>query len=146
MIHVKLKCIHCGENLMDDSFQIDNHPSVKVMIEYKGEKGALHMSSRYGSSNVDSEIDIPKSEIVRFYCPHCESDLRSSRTCYDCNAPMITFESTLGGYLRICSRKGCRKHIVEFENLETELRAFHEKYTFFPKKGAKDENEDLNKS
>ena len=133
MIHVKLKCFHCGRNLMDKDFKIDLHPSVKVIIEYKGKKGALHLSSRYGSHNVDSEIDIPEGEIVRFFCPYCESELKSSRACYECNAPMVTFESVLGGYLRICSRKGCMKHGIEFENLETELRAFYEKYTFFPK-------------
>ena len=135
MIHVKLKCRHCGKNLMDNDFQIDDHPSVKVIIEYKGKKGTLRLSSRYGSQNVKTEIDVPKGEIVRFLCPHCKSDLGSSRTCYECSAPMVTFESTLGGYLRICSRKGCKKHIIEFENLETELRAFYEKYSTFFKGG-----------
>ncbi len=135
MIHVKLKCFHCGKNLMDKGFQIDIHPSVKVIIEYKGKKGALHLSSRYGSHNVDSEIDVPNGKIARLFCPHCESELRSSRSCYECNAPMITFESELGGYLRICSRKGCKKHVIEFENLETEIRAFYEKHSTFFKGG-----------
>jgi len=146
MIHVDLKCIHCGENLMDNSFQIDNHPSVKVMIEYKGEKGTLRMNSLYGSSDVDTEIDIPVGETVRFLCPSCKSDLGSSRTCYECSAQMVTFESTLGGYLRICSRMGCKKHIIEFENLETELRAFYEKYTFFSKGGTKNANTNVKRS
>ena len=146
MIHVDLKCFHCGENLMDDGFLIDDHPSVKVTIEYKGQKGVLHMSSRYGSRNVDSELDIPVGETVQFLCPSCESDLGSSRKCYDCSAQMVTFNSTLGGYLRICSRKGCKKNIVEFENLETELRAFYEKYTFFPKGGAKNAKTGVKKS
>jgi len=131
MLHVKLKCLHCGKNLKDNDCQIDNHPSMKVMIEYKGKQGALHLSSLYGSYNVDSEMDVPVGEVARFFCPHCRSDLKSSRTCYECNAPMITFESVLGGYLRICSRRGCKKHILEFENLETELRAFYEKYSTF---------------
>ena len=91
------------------------------------------MSARYGSYNVDSDIDVPEGEIVRFLCPHCNSEIISSRTCYECGAPLVTFESTLGGYLRVCSRWGCKKHLIEFENLETELRAFYEKYTFFPK-------------
>ena len=131
MIHVKLKCFHCGKNLMDKDFEIDDKPSVKVIIEYKGKKGVLRLSSRYGSHNTDSEIDVPDGEIVRFICPHCKSDLRSSRVCYECGAPMVTFESILGGYLRICSRKGCKKHVIEFENLETEIRAFYEKHSTF---------------
>lgn len=135
MIHVKLKCHHCGKNLMDKDFQIDNHPSVKVIIGYKGKKGTLRLSSRYGSYKMDSEVDVPNGEIVRFLCPYCKSDLGSSRACYECSAPMVTFESILGGYLRICSRMGCKKRILEFENLETELRAFYEKYSTFFKGG-----------
>lgn len=135
MIYLDLKCIHCGENLMDDCFHIGNHPSVLVTIEHKGKKGALRMSSLYRSSNVLSELNIPLGETVRFFCPSCESDLGSSRKCYDCGAQLVTFIFSFGGYQRICSRKGCRKHIVEFENLETELRALYGKCTFFSKRG-----------
>jgi hypothetical protein len=131
LIHIDIKCHHCGNNLMDKKLLLDNHPSVKVIIDYKGKKGTLHLSSRYGSYKNKSEIVVPVGEIVKFLCPYCKSELKSSRSCYDCNAPMVTFESTLGGYLRICSRRGCRKHGIEFENLETELRAFYEKYSTY---------------
>lgn len=137
MIHVNLKCPHCGKNLMDKDFEIDNHPSVKVIIEFNGKRGILHLSSRYGSYNLDSEVEVPKGEIVRILCPYCKSDMVSSRTCYECGAPLVTFESSLGGYLRVCSRWGCKKHLIEFENLETELRAFYEKYSTFFKGGYK---------
>jgi len=131
MIEVKVKCIHCGKSLMDEGFEIDNHPSIKVIIEYKGKQGILRLSSLYGSYNIDSEIDVPKGEIARFFCPHCKSDMTSSRTCYECGASMVTFECASGGYLRICSRMGCKKHLVEFEDLETELRAFYDAYSTF---------------
>ena len=131
MIHVNLQCHYCGANLMDEAFPIDGHPSVKLTIDCRGKRGTLHLSSRYGSYNLVSEIDIPQGEIVQIFCPHCGKDMKSSRLCYECGAPMITFESVLGGYLRICSRRGCEKHIIEFENLETELRAFYEKYSTF---------------
>lgn len=129
MIHLKLKCHHCRESLMDDDYEIDEHPSVNIIIEYNGEEGVLRLSSRYGSHEKESEIEVPEGEIVRVLCPHCKSDMKSSRFCYECKAPMVTFESLLGGYVRVCSRWGCTKHLVEFENLETELRAFHEKYS-----------------
>jgi hypothetical protein len=131
VIHINLKCYHCGKNLMDKNFEIDDHPSVRVLLEHKGKRGALRLSSRYGSHKIDSEMAVPEGDIAEFFCPHCESDLESSRACYECNAPMITFESELGGYLRICSRKGCKRHIIEFEDLETELRAFYGKYSTF---------------
>ena len=137
MIHLNLKCRHCGKHLMDAGFEIDDHPSIKVIMEYEGKHGILHLSSQYGSYNSNLEFDIPEGEIVRFICPHCKSDLMSSRICYECGALMVTFESVLGGYLRICSRRGCKKHIIEFENLETELGAFYEKYSTFFKGGYK---------
>ena len=131
MIHVKLQCHRCQKSLMDDEMQIDGHPSVKVLIEHEGKRGPLYLSSRYGSYNLHTEMDIKDGEVVRFVCPHCDAALTSSRKCYECKAPMVTFESELGGYLRICSRKGCGKHTIEFENLETELRAFYNKYSTF---------------
>jgi len=131
MIHIKLKCRHCGKSLMDPGVQIDKHPSVKVLIEHNGERGPLYLSSRYGSHNIHTDMDINEGDIVTFYCPHCDASLTSSRTCYECKAPLVTFESELGGYLRICSRKGCKKRVIEFENLETELRAFYNKYSTF---------------
>ena len=131
MIHVDLKCPYCHKNLMDDEFLVDNHRSVKTIITHGHERGVLHLSAKYGSYNIDSEIEVPMGEIAQFYCPHCDASLKSKRLCYECNAPMVTFESELGGYLRICSRRGCKKHTVEFENLEMELRAFYEKYSTF---------------
>jgi transposase-like protein len=131
MIHVNLKCHHCGKNLMDQDFKIDGHPSVKVHIEYKGKWYELRLSSRYGSYGIKTDAPVQSGEIVKFGCPHCNADIMSSRLCYECKAPMVTFESELGGYLRICSRKGCKKHVIEFENLETEMRAFYEKYSTY---------------
>ena len=133
MIHVKLKCPHCGQSLMDDEFKIDEHPSIKVVIASNGDTGTVHLSSRYGSYNKNSDIVIQDGEIVKVFCPHCKHDLKSSRLCFECKAPMITFESILGGFIRVCSRWGCKKHLAEFENLETELRAFYEKYSTFYK-------------
>jgi len=132
MIHLKLKCHHCGESLMDPDFEIDDHPSVKILVASNGDTGLLRLSSRYGSYNKESEIDIPDGDIVRVFCPHCKDDMKSSRLCYECKAPMVTFESLLGGYVRVCSRWGCKKHLIEFEDLETELRAFHSKYSLTP--------------
>ena len=131
MIHVDLKCIHCGKNLMDHDFSIENHSSVKVLVEVNEKRGTLHLSSQYGSHIIHSEIEINEGDIARFFCPHCDSEIVSSRKCYECKAPMVTFESELGGYLRICSRKGCKKRAIEFEKLETEMRAFYEKYSTF---------------
>ena len=131
MIQVNVKCPHCGESLMDEERKIDDHPSVKLNIQRGEERGTLRLSSLYGSYNIDSDLSLPQGEVVKFFCPHCESELTGSRNCEKCNAPMIPMKFAQGGTVQICSRRGCRKHLIEFEELDTELKAFYDKYSLF---------------
>ena len=94
MIEVNVKCPHCGESLMDEEIKIDDHPSVKVNIQWRGERGRLRLSSLYGSYTIECQLST----------------------------------------VEICSRRGCKKHLIEFENLESELRAFYNKYSLFFKR------------
>lgn len=128
-LKVSAPCIYCGKSMMDEDFIIDEYPSVKVIIESEGERGELHLSSLYGSYNVESNIELQDGKIFRFYCPHCEQELTSTRLCDKCNAPMVAFKFVGGGTIKICSRYGCKKHYLEFEDIETELRAFLETYS-----------------
>ena len=54
-----------------------------------------------------------------------------TRLCEICKAPMVSFGFKEGGIIQICSRRGCKKHLIEFEDPEVELRAFYEKYSVF---------------
>ncbi len=135
MIHLNVKCPHCEKSMMDEELKIDNYPSIKVKIIYKRKKGNLNLSSLYGSYNIDSELDVPEGEIARFFCPYCNAELKSTRTCDVCNAPMAAFKSAQGCLLQICSRHGCKKHLIEFEDLDTEIRAFYDAYSTFFKGG-----------
>jgi methionyl-tRNA synthetase len=131
MIQVNVKCPHCGKSLMDDQIKIDDHPSVKLNIQWGGERGRLRLSSLYGSYNIDSQLPVPEGEVAKFFCPQCNAELTSSRTCEQCNAAMVSMKFVEGGAVEICSRRGCRKHLIEFEDLQSELRAFYEKYSLF---------------
>jgi hypothetical protein len=131
MIQVNVKCPYCEESLMDEEHEIDNYPSIKVTIEFKGRYGWLRLSSLYGSYNAESEFPIPHCEIVRFFCPKCNANLEGMRKCEECGAPMIAMDFVNGGVVQICSRKGCKKHLIEFEDLETEIRAFYDTYSTF---------------
>jgi ssDNA-binding Zn-finger/Zn-ribbon topoisomerase 1 len=55
----------------------------------------------------------------------------STRICEKCNAEMVLMEIEDGGNIQICSRKGCKKHLLEFEDLQTELKAFYNVYSTF---------------
>ncbi|HOJ86379.1 MAG: hypothetical protein ACP5SD_00770 [Elusimicrobiales bacterium] len=128
MVTVNVKCPHCGKSLMDKKRLIDSKPSIAVKLTYAGKRAMLYLSSVYGSYKVETEIDVPKSKIAGFRCPHCDADLKSTRKCDICNAQMVAFDLKEGGQVQICSRRGCKKHIVEFENPKTELEAFYKSY------------------
>ena len=131
MIQVNLQCPHCRENLMDAEYKIDNQDSVRVEVELGGKRGWLRLSSLYGSYTIESEFDLPLGTIATFFCPHCDTELRSKRFCEECGAPMVAMNFKEGGIVQICSRRGCKKHLIEFEDLESELRAFYNRYSPF---------------
>ncbi len=118
---------------MDETHKIDEHPSVKVSIGYEKKKGFLYFSSLYGSYNIETDVFVPDRKVASFFCPHCQKELKSTRICELCEAPMIPMRFAEGGTVQICSRRGCKKHLIEFEDLDTEIRAFYDKYSRFLK-------------
>lgn len=116
---------------MDNDNLVDKLPSVRTIIQYGDKRGNLYLSSLYGSYNVISEIKPPKDEIVIFFCPHCNAALTTKFLCDECNAPMVAFEFIGGSKILICSRKGCKKHFIEFEDLEKQISAFYSAYPLF---------------
>lgn len=128
-LKVQVKCPYCRKSLMDEERLIDDLPSVKVYIQFNDKKGLLYLSSIYGSYNLFSEIYIPMDEIVLFFCPHCRSSLLTSTLCEKCNVPMAAFELKQGGKVQICSKRGCKKHMIEFSNLSQEISTFYDEYS-----------------
>ena len=128
MIQVNVKCPHCGKSLMEEKHSLDGHPSVKVLIEYEKKKSSLYLSSLYGSYNIETEVFVPEKKIAQFFCPNCQKELKSTRICELCQAPMVPMNFESGGIIQICSRRGCKKHLIEFDKLESELSAFYNKY------------------
>ena len=128
-LKVQVKCPYCRQSLMDDEKTIDGLPSVKVLIQFHDKKGLLYLSSIYGSYNIFSETHIPMDEIVLFFCPHCQSSLLTSALCEKCNVPMAAFELKQGGKVQVCSKRGCKKHMIEFSNLSQEISTFYDEYS-----------------
>lgn len=125
LITVQLKCVHCGHTMMDHERLIDNVPSVKLYLKIGDHEGYIWLSSIYGSYNLESTIDIKDGDIALFKCPHCLHELKSTETCGECEAPMIDFHLEEGGKMSLCSRAGCKKHSVEFEDLATAMNHFY---------------------
>jgi NADH-quinone oxidoreductase subunit E len=110
---IQVSCPRCNHGLMDPDFEIDGNPSIRVTMSFGREHGWLRLSSLYGSYNVESEHDIPKDAVVNFFCPHCHAELRGAAACLECGAPMVPMIVRGGGVVQICSRRGCKGHMLD---------------------------------
>lgn len=133
MIKVKVGCPRCRKSLMDEAMQIDSNPSIRVRVKSGGKTGELYLSSVYGSFRIRHDFPMKKGALARFYCPHCRRELAGTRSCEKCAAPMIPLALHESGLVQICSRRGCKKHVIEFEDPEAEIRAFYSAYPTFYK-------------
>jgi methionyl-tRNA synthetase len=130
-LQVNIRCPYCKQSLMDEGKTIDGYPSAKVFIQNSNKRGLLYLSSIYGSYNIISEVYVAMDEIVLFFCPHCQSSLLLKNLCDKCGAPMTFFELLQGGKVQICSRRGCKKHLIAFSNLSQEISTLYNTYEVF---------------
>jgi len=110
---VKVRCFHCNHSLLDTNDLIDGFPSVRLTIAFGRKHGWIRLSSLYGSYNIKYEYEIPIDTIVNFFCPHCHVELISASSCPLCNAHMVPMSIFGGGMIRICSRRGCKNHMID---------------------------------
>lgn len=125
---LRIKCPLCQKSLMDHQHRLDDEPSVSVDISLKGRRGWLKLSSVYGSYAIESEFEIPANSVARFFCRKCQGELKSTVVCSTCLAPMVPLMLEEGGRVFICSRRGCPKHFLEFEEADNALARFYEAY------------------
>jgi hypothetical protein len=116
---------------MDDEHLVDDLPGVHTVIQYGSQRGDLWLSSLYGSYNLRCDMELQPDRIYVFFCPHCSSVLFTKNLCEKCSAPMVAFEFVGGTKLQICSRRGCTKHLIEFEDLAKQISAFYAAYPLF---------------
>ena len=109
---VDVSCPRCNRSLIDRNFYIDGYPSIMVMVSFGDRHGWLRLSCLYGSFSVEFEYEIPLDEIIHFFCPHCSAELSEATLCGDCGAPMVSMIAKGGGTVHICSRRGCKGHML----------------------------------
>lgn len=110
---VEVSCARCNHSLMDPRHLIDGHPSIRVTIAFGNKHGWLALSSLYGSYKVASEYEIPQDIIGNMFCPHCHAELIGGGKCSDCGASMVPMIIRSGGVVQICTRRGCRGHMLD---------------------------------
>jgi NADH:ubiquinone oxidoreductase subunit E len=110
---IQVNCPRCNHSLMDFDYLIDGQPSIRVTVSHGHDHGWLRLSSLYGSYNVEAEHEAPKDAVVNFFCPHCHAELRGAAACPECGAPMVPMIVRDGGVVQICSRRGCKGHMLD---------------------------------
>jgi hypothetical protein len=110
---VEVSCPRCNHSLMDPGYAIDGYPSIRVTVAFSDKHGWLRLSSMYGSYNVFSEYEIPHETVPQFFCPHCHAELIGAAPCSVCSAPMVPMIVRGGGVVEICSRRGCKSHMLD---------------------------------
>ena len=110
---IDVNCPRCNHSLMDETFAIDGYPSIKVSVSFDHEDGWLRLSCLYGRYGIASELDIPPGAVVKFRCPHCRVQIPSTSDCSMCGAPMVPMLVYGGGIVQICSRRGCKNHMLD---------------------------------
>jgi NADH-quinone oxidoreductase subunit E len=110
---IDVSCPHCNRSFKDETFAIDGYPSLKINVAMDHKEGWIRLSCLYGSYSVSTEFDIPEGTVVNFICPHCSSKIRSTSDCSACGAPMIPMLVGGGGIIWVCSRYGCKNHMLD---------------------------------
>jgi len=112
---LEVNCSRCNHSLMDHEHLVDNFPSIKITISYGQEHGWVRLSSLYGSYTIKMGNEIPIDTIVHFFCPHCHTELVGTSNCTICNAAMVPLVVRDGGIVQICSRRGCKSHMLDLD-------------------------------
>lgn len=110
---VEVSCARCNHSLMDAEQKIDGYPAIRITVSFENKHGWFLLSSLYGSHNVASEYEIPPGTILNNFCPHCHAELIGGATCGECGAPMVPMIVKGGGVVQICTRRGCKGHILD---------------------------------
>jgi (2Fe-2S) ferredoxin len=114
---VEVFCARCNHSLMDARHPLDGYPSVRVTISFERKHGWLRLSSLYGSYTIESEDVIPEDTVVNLFCPHCHGELAGATDCPLCGARMVPLIVRGGGMIQICSRRGCRSHMLDLDGV-----------------------------
>ncbi len=112
---LEVSCPRCNHSLMDPDHLIDGYPSIRLTVSFGHEHGWLRLSCLYGSYSIELGNEVPVDTVVNFFCPHCHEELIGAWNCTVCGAPMVPMIVRGGAIVQICSRRGCKSHMLDVE-------------------------------
>ncbi|MFH1687050.1 MAG: NAD(P)H-dependent oxidoreductase subunit E [bacterium] len=110
---LEVSCARCNHSLMDSRHLVDGHPAIRVTASFGSNHGRLLLSCLYGSHKVESQHELPDDTIIQLFCPHCHAELIGSAKCTECSASMVPMIVRGGGIVQICTRSGCKGHMLD---------------------------------
>jgi len=78
--------------------------------------GADHACRRRRVPSLSGVRDLEGS-VAEFSCPHCHHPFPVVQVC-ECKAPVIALHLHIGGVVKFCTRNGCTKHWLEFQDAD----------------------------
>ena len=127
---LQLKCPVCGKSLMNNEYKVDEKPGIKLNIDINNKNGIIFLSSIYGSYNLRCNIPTPVDKVAELTCPECSTKLTGDKICEECGAPMVSFDIEEGGKVCICSRSGCKNHVIEFHEFSEVLKNIYSSHGY----------------
>jgi hypothetical protein len=121
MFPVSVHCPNCDASLMDRGQLIDGYPGISLTLNYLGEQSPLLLSSIYGSFRYASKSPVVAGDFTELLCPHCGKSLITDSPCEVCTAPLAMLHLSVGGDVLFCSRRGCKVHRAETDDLERSM-------------------------
>jgi hypothetical protein len=116
-IQITVKCPLCHHSLMSDKILIDQLPAIELEAKLGQQHGRIYLSQIYGSySKIFEGVEDIVGSVAVFSCPRCQQPLPIIQNC-ECRAPQVGMQLEVGGMIKICSRNGCKKHSLEFEDV-----------------------------
>jgi len=110
---LEVRCPRCNHTLMDPDHPLEGYPSVRLTVSFGRKHGWIRLSSLYGSYTMESKHEIPLDTVLNCFCPHCGAELGTASNCSICGAPMVPLVVRGGGIVQICSRRGCKSHMLD---------------------------------
>ena len=109
---------------MTEKVLIDGLPAIELEAKLGEKIGKIYLSQEYGSyEKVFENVDDVVGSVAVFSCPHCHQPFPVVQIC-ECKAPMIGLQLEVGGMIKICSRNGCKRHSLEFEDVNDAFMLF----------------------
>ncbi|NJK85563.1 MAG: hypothetical protein HC906_05975 [Bacteroidales bacterium] len=130
LISLKVKCPHCDKSLMDYTQYLNAKPSIKLKLDHEEKQGVINLCSTFGCYDKIASIPLIEEKLAHLSCPSCNKNLEGNSRCDLCHAPIVEFNLEKGGKVHVCSRVGCTKHFVSFEDIYDTLTNFYNEYDY----------------